>query len=122
MRPEIQGDPARPAGPAAAGAPTGPGPCEGIGLAAFNAMPAAQARDVLLACCRAPRWADAVAAGRPYPSMGGLLARAAAVLTDADVAGALAGHPRIGEPAAGASGPADAMSRREQAGVTGVGD
>ena len=90
---------------------------EGIGLAAFNALPDQRARDLLLGCCHAGHWAAAVADGRPYGSMEELLARAHAELTGEDVAEALAGHPRIGEaPAAGQS----SRSRSEQAGVDGA--
>jgi len=90
---------------------------EGIGLAAFNAVPNQRARELLLACCHAGHWAAAVADGRPYGSMEELLARAHAELTGEDVAEALAGHPRIGEaPAAGQS----SRSRSEQAGVDGA--
>jgi 2-oxo-4-hydroxy-4-carboxy-5-ureidoimidazoline decarboxylase len=90
------------------------GPLEGIGLAAFNAMPAAQARDALLACCRAERWAAQVADGRPYPSLAALLTEAADALTDDDVTEALAGHPRIGQAAAAGHSP---WSRSEQSGA-----
>jgi 2-oxo-4-hydroxy-4-carboxy-5-ureidoimidazoline decarboxylase len=92
---------------------------EGIGLPAFNAMPAGQARQVLLGCCRAAGWADKVSAGRPYPSLGALLARAGTALTDKDVSEALAGHPRIGDARTAAK---SAWSRREQAGVGGSDD
>src|SRR5579875_3782328 len=92
---------------------------EGIGLAAFNAMPADEARAALLTCCPAGHWAAAVTAARPYASLDDLLARAAAELTGPDVTEALAGHPRIGQaPVAGQS----EASRREQAGVTGAPD
>ena len=53
------------------------GPPEGIGLPAFNALPDEQARELLLGCCHAGRWAAAVAGGRPYRALGALLARAA---------------------------------------------
>ncbi len=87
---------------------------DGIGLAAFNALPDQRARELLLDCCHAGHWAAAVADGRPYGSVAELLARAHAELTGEDVAEALAGHPRIGEaPAAGPS----SRSRGEQAGV-----
>src|SRR6202012_4903752 len=93
-------------------------PLEGVGLAAFNTWPAAQARAALLACCRAGRWAAQVAEERPYPSLAALQAAAAAALTGQDVTEALAGHPRIGQaPAAGHS----AWSRSEQSGVAGAG-
>ena len=94
--------------------PTSAAGPEGIGLRAFNALPDGQARELLLGCCHAGRWADAVAAGRPYPTLGALLARAGEELADGDVTEALAGHPRIGAaPAAGHS----SRSRQEQAGV-----
>ena len=37
-------------------------------LAAFNSAPAEQARAVMLGCCAAGRFADAMTAGRPYAS------------------------------------------------------
>src|ERR1700753_3514930 len=99
-------------------------PLEGVGLAAFNTWPAAQAREGLLACWRDRPWGQQVAAGRPYPSLGALMAAAAETLTSEDVAEALAGHPRIGRlaltrgPAAGDS----SWSRSEQSGVAGAAD
>ncbi|GAA0809788.1 2-oxo-4-hydroxy-4-carboxy-5-ureidoimidazoline decarboxylase [Spirilliplanes yamanashiensis] len=85
-------------------------------LEAFNGLPAEHAERELLACCAAPAWAAAVAAGRPYPSTAALLAAADAAARDlswADVEQALAAHPRIGERPAGDSREA-AWSRREQ--------
>lgn len=93
-----------------------PPPLEGIGLAAFNAMPARRARDALLGCCQAAHWAGQVAAGRPYPSLAALLDRAGSALTCEDVTEALAGHPRIGQ---APSRSHSAWSRGEQAGVAG---
>jgi 2-oxo-4-hydroxy-4-carboxy-5-ureidoimidazoline decarboxylase len=92
---------------------------EGIGLTAFNTMAPAQAHAALLACCHAARWAQDVAAGRPYPSLAVLLDRAAAALTDEDVTEALAGHPRIGQAPTQAH---SSWSKREQAGVSGSDD
>ena len=95
-----------------------PGAAE-AGLAVFNALPDDQARDALLACCRAAQWAGRLTAGRPYPSLAALQARAAELLTDADVTEALAGHPRIGQaPTAGHS----SFSRSEQSGVASADD
>ncbi len=57
-----------------------------------------------------------VLAGRPYVSVDALLARsdaAVGAMTEADLRGALAGHPRIGERQAEAAG----WSSQEQAGV-----
>ncbi len=76
---------------------------------------AADAREVLLGVCSAPRWAGAVAAGRPYGSLDALQAAARAALTDADLDAALAGHPRIGDRVGGRSG-------REQAAVAAAPD
>lgn len=85
----------------------------------FNALPAEQATVDLLACCSVPEWAARVVAGRPYHDRATVLAAAdaaARALTWADVELGLAGHPRIGERAAG-GGRAATWSRREQAGA-----
>jgi 2-oxo-4-hydroxy-4-carboxy-5-ureidoimidazoline decarboxylase len=85
------------------------------GLAEFNDLTDSAARRELLACCTAAAWADAVASGRPYRSAEELLAasdRAVAALGRADLAEALAGHARIGDPVL------TGASAREQAGVT----
>ncbi|MHB1593098.1 MAG: 2-oxo-4-hydroxy-4-carboxy-5-ureidoimidazoline decarboxylase [Streptosporangiaceae bacterium] len=85
------------------------------GLAEFNDLTDSAARRELLACCNAAAWADAVASGRPYRSAEDLLAasdRAVAALSRADLAEALAGHPRIGDRAL------TGTSATEQAGVT----
>jgi 2-oxo-4-hydroxy-4-carboxy-5-ureidoimidazoline decarboxylase len=87
-------------------------------LGEFNALPAEQAHEALLACCAAQRWAGEVAAGRPYASVAELLTRSAAAvagLDAADLRQALAGHPRIGaRHQAAAEG---SWSGQEQAGV-----
>jgi 2-oxo-4-hydroxy-4-carboxy-5-ureidoimidazoline decarboxylase len=75
----------------------------------------------LLACCAAPRWAAEVAARRPYRDLDTLCQVSDAVLAAldwSDVLLALAGHPRIGERAAG-DGRSAGWSRSEQSGVTG---
>lgn len=93
-------------------------------LGSFNALGDAQAERELRACCGARRWATAVAAGRPYSRVD-LLLRASdaafATLTDADLAEALASHPRIGERATG-SGREAVWSRREQSRTAGSSD
>ena len=90
----------------------------GAGVEAFNVLSPNDARDRLLRCLAVPRWAADVAEGRPYPTFEALRERAidaAAALTDAELATALSGHPRIGErPTRGHD---TAYSRREQAGV-----
>jgi len=93
-----------------------------MSLDEFNRLPAREAQDVLLGCAHVERWAAAVAAERPYPTVAAAVAAAATLAdpwTDAEVDAALARHPRIGERAAGDG--ADARSsRREQAGVDGA--
>jgi 2-oxo-4-hydroxy-4-carboxy-5-ureidoimidazoline decarboxylase len=57
-------------------------------------------RETLLECLSVPRWADEVRAGGPYADKQALLRAADAAareLTDAELAQALRGHPRIGE-------------------------
>ncbi|WP_435975469.1 2-oxo-4-hydroxy-4-carboxy-5-ureidoimidazoline decarboxylase [Streptomyces sp. Qhu_M48] len=46
------------------------------GLAGFNAATPAEAEAVLLSCCHSRRWAERVAAHRPYPTVDALLAAA----------------------------------------------
>ncbi|MFB7494174.1 2-oxo-4-hydroxy-4-carboxy-5-ureidoimidazoline decarboxylase [Streptomyces sp. NPDC056161] len=62
-------------------------------LAGFNAASADEAHEALLTCLNSPRWAQRVAAHRPYPDLDALLAaadEAAYDLTPADLAQALA--------------------------------
>jgi 2-oxo-4-hydroxy-4-carboxy-5-ureidoimidazoline decarboxylase len=84
-----------------------------VALAGFNALDVGSARQLLLACCDVPTWADRLVENRPYEDADALLAaadRALRELTDDDVARAVAAHPRIGQRASG-------WSRGEQAGV-----
>jgi 2-oxo-4-hydroxy-4-carboxy-5-ureidoimidazoline decarboxylase len=92
----------------------------------FNELPSRAAQQMLLECCSAPRWAELMAAARPYSSLEGAVRQSSvivATLTVAELTEALAGHPRIGErPAAGdgahrAAQGAAAWSAREQSGV-----
>jgi 2-oxo-4-hydroxy-4-carboxy-5-ureidoimidazoline decarboxylase len=86
-------------------------------LAAFNAAPAADAERDVARCCASRSLAVAIAAGRPYADAGALSAAldaAFARLAWADIAEALADHPRIGGPAAG-------WSAAEQAGAAAAG-
>ncbi|MGC4938759.1 2-oxo-4-hydroxy-4-carboxy-5-ureidoimidazoline decarboxylase [Kribbella sp. DT2] len=88
-------------------------------LRAFNAVPAERLRPMLAACCDVDRWVDRLIADRPYDDLAALTAladRTAGTFDDAEVAKALAAHPRIGDRAPGASTEA-AWSRDEQAGV-----
>ena len=66
----------------------------------FNQLPARAAQLTLLDCCSAPGWAAQMTAGRPYSSAEDAVKRSGAIvagLSAADLAEALAGHPRIGE-------------------------
>jgi 2-oxo-4-hydroxy-4-carboxy-5-ureidoimidazoline decarboxylase len=88
-------------------------------LAQFNALPEAEARVALEACCASRSWADAVLRGRPYRTREGLLSAAEAACLDLPPAGldeALAGHPRIGERTTG-DGASARLSHHEQSGV-----
>jgi 2-oxo-4-hydroxy-4-carboxy-5-ureidoimidazoline decarboxylase len=82
----------------------------------FNDEPAEQAVQALRACNAAPRFAAEIVAGRPYRDVETLVGRAeevARALPWADVAIALAAHPRIGDRVDGSSAEAES-SRREQ--------
>jgi 2-oxo-4-hydroxy-4-carboxy-5-ureidoimidazoline decarboxylase len=87
-----------------------------VKLAEFNRLPPQEARQVLLTCCAAPRWADAVTADRPYRTLERLQRAADEELTEADAMVGLAGHPRIGE----ARTRLDGRSASEQGGVLGA--
>jgi len=86
-----------------------------VTLATFNASPADDAATVMLACCASRRFAQAMAAGRPYASFAAVEASISAVfasLTWDDVLSAMDGHPRIGARVAAGS-----ASAAEQSGV-----
>lgn len=88
-------------------------------LDAFNRLDAEAARAVVRPCADIDRWVDAVVAGRPYATVPELVASAqaaAAPWTAAEIDGALAHHPRIGEKATGAAAEAS-FSRVEQSGL-----
>ncbi|SDO06568.1 2-oxo-4-hydroxy-4-carboxy-5-ureidoimidazoline decarboxylase [Geodermatophilus sp. DSM 45219] len=90
----------------------------------FNAEPADRAVHALRACNAAPRFAAGVVAGRPYPDVEALVARAEEVVRGLpwdEVELAIAVHPRIGDRAEGSSAEAEA-SRREQGSVGGADD
>ncbi|MEW1900385.1 2-oxo-4-hydroxy-4-carboxy-5-ureidoimidazoline decarboxylase [Streptomyces sp. NPDC086147] len=92
--------PGPPPAPRRAGGPVG-------GLVGFNAAPPAEAVALLLSCCHSLRWAERVAAHRPYPTVDALLAAADEAgydLSRADLDGALAAEssalPHPGAPPA----------------------
>jgi 2-oxo-4-hydroxy-4-carboxy-5-ureidoimidazoline decarboxylase len=89
-------------------------------LAAWNAANATNARNAMLACCGAKRWADAMVALRPIASVFALSEaadRTWAAMQEADWLEAFACHPRIGERKASSHAGAQsaAWSRAEQA-------
>ncbi len=87
----------------------------------FNTAPHAALRQRLLALTASPSWADAVLTGRPYADLDALLGasdEAALRLDEQEVDAALAGHPRIGETAAGLDPDSAGRSSREQAGMS----
>jgi 2-oxo-4-hydroxy-4-carboxy-5-ureidoimidazoline decarboxylase len=72
----------------------------------FNAEPADRAVQALRACNAAPRFAAEVVAGRPYPDVDTLVARAGDVVRGLpwdEVELAIAVHPRIGDRPEGSS-------------------
>jgi 2-oxo-4-hydroxy-4-carboxy-5-ureidoimidazoline decarboxylase len=89
------------------------------GLGRFDTLERPDAEALLRSCLPVPRWVAEVADGRPYhewPALSAAADAAAAVLDDAELAMALAAHPRIGERASGPGHRAE-LSAREQAGV-----
>ena len=89
-------------------------------LSSLSAASPAEVTGALRACNAAASFAPTVAAGRPYPSVDALVARAGEVsraLPWDEVAQALAAHPRIGDRVSGDSAEA-ASSRREQAAMS----
>ena len=93
-------------------------------LDTFNDQPPERAAEALRACNAAPRFAAELVAGRPYPDVDALVARAEQVARElpwGEVTLALAAHPRIGDRVEGSSSEAEA-SRREQSSMTGADD
>jgi 2-oxo-4-hydroxy-4-carboxy-5-ureidoimidazoline decarboxylase len=93
-------------------------------LTQFNELPEAAASVALLACCSSRLWVGSMIAGRPFArpedaiTLSGEIVSA---MSAADLAVALAGHPRIGAPpgpeqsAASAQSQSAQWSRQEQA-------
>lgn len=81
----------------------------------LNALAPSAARDALLRCCGSRRFAESVAAGRPFADDDSVMARVESVesaLDDGDWLEAFAAHPRIG-----AKRVESVWSRDEQSGV-----
>ena len=90
------------------------------GLDQWNALPQEEAATELLAVCDSRRWAERVAAGRPYadlPALQEAADEAWMALAPGDWLEAFAAHPRIGE----GGGRSPAWSSQEQSGVGGAG-
>ncbi|TDK27038.1 2-oxo-4-hydroxy-4-carboxy-5-ureidoimidazoline decarboxylase [Arthrobacter crusticola] len=90
----------------------------------FNAASATDAVKLLRPCLDIPRWIDEIVRARPFGSLSALTSFAAAAapdLSEDELDGALAHHPRIGERPAGESTEAG-LSRQEQSGLDGAGD
>lgn len=86
----------------------------------FNTRSFEDVRSSLLRLTESPAWADALLEGRPYADLEDLLATSDDIirsLPEDQVDAALAGHPRIGERAAGLDPEQAARSAREQAGM-----
>jgi 2-oxo-4-hydroxy-4-carboxy-5-ureidoimidazoline decarboxylase len=92
-------------------------------LAAWNEADEATAREAMLACCGAKRWAAEMTALRPMASVFELSETADRVwstMQEADWLEAFACHPKIGERKAQASGQSAAWSKQEQARASGA--
>ena len=87
-------------------------------LSAWNTLDADAAVAALLSCCAARRWAQEVAAHRPYATADDLLKTADniwATMEESDWMEAFRAHPRIGErKAADATAQSTQWSRQEQ--------
>jgi 2-oxo-4-hydroxy-4-carboxy-5-ureidoimidazoline decarboxylase len=91
----------------------------GMHLETFNAASRDDAIAAIKPCLDIARWIDAILEARPYAGIDALLQRArvaAEPFTQAEIDGALAHHPRIGERARG-SGMEARFSSAEQAGL-----
>lgn len=89
-------------------------------LSEFNGRSADELRPRLLALTESPLWADSLLERRPYADEAALLEVSDEIirsLPEEEVDAALAGHPRIGERAAGLEPGQAARSAREQAGM-----
>ena len=96
-------------------------------FAALEALSDNDARQTLTACCGARAWVEGMLAARPWRDRDALLAladRCWAALPPADVAHAVAHHPRLGEARAAAAlnALASQWSAGEQSGATAADD
>ena len=91
-------------------------------ITGFDRMPAAEAAELLRACCGASRWVDRMLARRPFGALGALLGTADEIwnaLGPGDWREAFDHHPRLGESRSVAvqGEQARAWSSGEQAGM-----
>jgi 2-oxo-4-hydroxy-4-carboxy-5-ureidoimidazoline decarboxylase len=98
-----------------------------VNVSALDAAPREQARGLLLACCGAAPWVEAMLDARPFGDRERLLAaadRAWGKLSPGQIVEAIARHPRLGERGTRAtlSTRELAWSAGEQAGVADAGD
>ncbi len=90
-------------------------------LAEFNQAPVETLRPRLLSLTAAEAWADGLLSARPYDDVDAVMVRSDAIVAELDEAqidSALAGHPRIGERAAGLDEESAARSAREQSAMS----
>lgn len=90
-----------------------------IGVATFDRAPREDAAALVRPCCASSRWISELTLGRPFGSLRGLLTASADIIGDlrwADVAEALAAHPRIGDRVQGGDRESS-WSRSEQSGA-----
>ena len=96
-------------------------------VAAIDALPAAEAAELLAACCGSSRWVKAMLDRRPFRRREALLSAAGEVwrsLDPVDWKEAFAQHPRIGERSGAGpqGGQGEAWSAREQSGMDSAAD
>ena len=93
-------------------------------LSAWNDAGEASARDAMLACCSAKRWAQSMVALRPFETVETLSQTADEIwstMEEADWMEAFSSHPRIGErKVAPQPSRSAAWSEQEQSGASGI--
>lgn len=92
---------------------------DAVEVAWLDGLPVDEAERALSSCCASSRWAQRVAAARPFRTWAALLDQSNAELRDlewTDVLEALSAHPMIGQRADGDSREAS-WSRSEQSGI-----
>jgi OHCU decarboxylase len=94
-------------------------------LAELNALPSERAQSLLMDCCGSARWAETVAARRPYANTEALHKSADSVwwkLDHADWLEAFSHHPQIGDKPAAGSESARHWAEGEQKGACSASD